>query len=150
MARSRNIKPGFSKNEFLAQRSFPARLLFATLPTIADREGRLEDRPLRIKGELFPYEEIDVDALLDDLARCLAGEDHPFIVRYEVDGVRYLQIVKFSQNQNPHRDEKASCIPSCEHVAPSVLSTEQASCEHHTGTKQAPNARLKVKGISNK
>ncbi len=111
MARSRNIKPGFAKNEFLAQRSFPARLLFALLPTIADREGRLEDRPLRIKGELFPYEEIDVDALLDDLARCLAGEDHPFIVRYKVEGVRYLQIVKFSQNQNPHKDEKAAGFP---------------------------------------
>ncbi len=150
MARSRNIKPGFAKNEFLAQRSFSARLLFALLPTIADREGRLEDRPLRIKGELFPYEEIDVNALLDELAGMLPGQDHPFIVRYEVDGVRYIQIVKFSQNQNPHKDEKASSIPPCDYRAPSVLSTEQASEKHHTNTKQAPNARLKESVTSNK
>ena len=45
------------------------------LPTIADREGRLEDRALRIKAELFPYEQIDVDALLDDLARRML--EHP-------------------------------------------------------------------------
>ena len=42
--------------------SMSARLLFVGLWTIADRNGRLEDRPKRIRAELFPYDEIDADA----------------------------------------------------------------------------------------
>ena len=49
MARARNIKPGFFKNEFLAEMPCEVRLLFIGLWTLADREGRLEDRPKRIK-----------------------------------------------------------------------------------------------------
>lgn len=147
MARSRNIKPGFSKNEFLAQKSVTARLLFAMLPTIADREGRLEDRPLRIKGELFPYENHNVDALLNELAAVDdAYQDHPFIIRYEVDGRKYIQITKFRDNQNPHTEERESCIP--EYVA----GTTQAPCsddaQHDGDTVPASECGLKVKGIS--
>ena len=48
MARARNIKPGFFANENLAECDPLARLLFAGLWCLADREGRLEDRPKRI------------------------------------------------------------------------------------------------------
>jgi hypothetical protein len=50
MPRTRQIKPGFFKNDELAELPIEARLLFAGLWTIADREGRLEDRPKKIKG----------------------------------------------------------------------------------------------------
>jgi len=33
-----------------------ARLLYPGLWMLADREGRLEDRPLRIKAEILPYD----------------------------------------------------------------------------------------------
>ena len=69
MARARNIKPGFYKNEDLAECSPWARLIFPGLWMLADREGRMEDRPKRIKGELLPYDSIDVDPLLEELAR---------------------------------------------------------------------------------
>lgn len=115
MARARNIKPGFFKNDELAQCSHGARLLFAGLWTLADREGRLEDRPLRIKGELFPYEECDVGGWLNQLAA------KRFIVRYEVDGCKYIQINTFAKHQNPHCKEPASSIPApCEHGARTV------------------------------
>jgi len=39
MARSRNIKPGFFKNDHLVELPFEYRLLFAGLWTLADREG---------------------------------------------------------------------------------------------------------------
>ena len=39
MSRSRNIKPGFFKNEHLAECQPLARLLFIGLWTLADREG---------------------------------------------------------------------------------------------------------------
>jgi hypothetical protein len=105
VARSRNIKPGFFANEDLAETSHAARLLFAGLWCLADREGRLEDRPRYIKGELFRFEEVDVDALLWELVGA------KMIVRYSVGDARYIWIPKFKIHQNPHPSEKVSIIP---------------------------------------
>jgi hypothetical protein len=106
MARARNIKPGFFKNEVLAEMPCEARLLFIGLWTLADREGRLEDRPKRIKGELFAFDSFDVDAMLN----LLQGDG--FLTRYEAGGVRYIQIENFVKHQDPHYKEKASEIPA--------------------------------------
>jgi hypothetical protein len=104
MARARNIKPGFFKNEDLAECSPWARLCFAGLWTLADREGRLEDRPKRIKGELFAFDTIDVEPLLKELER------FKFIVRYETDGMKAIQISEFARHQSPHYSESPSVI----------------------------------------
>lgn len=106
MARARNIKPGFFKNEELAECSVWARLLFAGLWTLADRDGRLEDRPKRIKGELFAFDSIEVAPLLDELAT------HGFIYRYQCAGTAVLQILKFKKHQNPHHREPGSAFAS--------------------------------------
>lgn len=108
MARSRNIKPGFFKNEELAELPFETRLLFAGLWCLADREGRMEDRPKRIRAEVFPYDLIDCDPLLDQLHAT------GFIVRYEVDGSKYIEIPSFLVHQNPHKNEADSDIPKKE------------------------------------
>lgn len=105
MARARNIKPGFYKNEDLAECSERARLLFPGLWMLADREGRLEDRPRRIKGEIFPFDAFDVEPLLEELARW------DFIRRYVVNGKRFIQVVRFAEHQSPHGTEKDSDIP---------------------------------------
>ena len=104
MARSRNIKPGFFKNEELAECSLAARLCFAGLWLLADREGRLEDRPKRIKGELFPFDTFEAGPLLDEL------HNHGFIVRYRNEAGSFIQISKFLEHQNPHYSEKPSVI----------------------------------------
>ncbi len=105
MARSRNIKPGFCRNEDLAECSVAARLCFALLPMLADREGRLEDRPKRIKGELFPFDAFEVEPLLVELER------HELIARYEVGGLGLIQILGFCKHQNPHHRELPSTMP---------------------------------------
>jgi hypothetical protein len=105
MARARNIKPGFFKNEDLAELDPFARLLFIGLWTIADRAGRLEDRPKRIKAELFPYDNVDVDELLKEL------KNFGFILRYTAEGMKYISIPKFTIHQNPHKNESPSVIP---------------------------------------
>lgn len=105
MPRARNIKPGFFANEDLAEIEPIGRLLFIGLWTLADRDGRLEDRPKRIKGELFPYDNCDINALLDDLQK------YGFILRYEVEGGKYIQIVNFSKHQNPHPKEPSKDFP---------------------------------------
>lgn len=108
MSRSRNIKPGFFQNEYLADLPYEARLLFIGLWTVADRRGRLEDRPKGIKGKVFPFDaEVDVDVLL----QLLSDSPDQFIVRYAVDGTRYIQITNFEKHQSPHLKEAESIIP---------------------------------------
>lgn len=104
--RARNLKPGFFKNEALAECSPLARLLFAGLWCLADREGRLEDRPKRIRAELLPYDDGSVEDLLSELHE--AG----FILRYAAAGGRFIQVVNFGKHQNPHCKEQASTIPA--------------------------------------
>lgn len=104
MPRIRFIKHEFFIDDDLANQSHAARLLFIGLWTLADREGRLEDKPAKIKAQLFPYEQMDVDRMLSELA-------DGFVTRYEVDGKAYIQINNFAKHQNPHYKEKPSTIP---------------------------------------
>ncbi len=106
MARARNIKPGFFANENLAECDPLARILFAGLWCLADRDGRMEDRPKRIRAELLPYDSCDADELLNQL------QQHGFILRYEACGSRYIQVLNFEKHQNPHVKEAKSTIPA--------------------------------------
>jgi hypothetical protein len=115
MARARNLKPSFFTNDQLAECQPLARLLFAGLWCVADRAGRLEERPKRIKAEVLPYDTCNVEKLLAELA------SRGFIQRYEVNGAKFIQIKNFEKHQDPHVREKASTIPApCEHGASTV------------------------------
>lgn len=103
--RARNIKPGFYKNEELADCSPWSRLLAPGLWMLADKEGRMYDRPKRIKAEIFPYDNVEIEQLLEELVRCR------HILRYEVDGRRFIQVLTFSDHQRPHSNETKSLIP---------------------------------------
>lgn len=119
MARSRNIKPGFFRNEHLGVVSPCARLLFAGLWCWADREGRLEDRPARLKAEILPYDPVDVDSLLTELAAQTENGYPALLIRYESNGHKYLQIMNFHKHQTPYYKEPESQIPS-----PDLVQTE--------------------------
>lgn len=105
MARARNIKPGLFSNELMAELPAFDRLLFIGLWCLADREGRLEDRPKRIKMELFPCDTYDVEAGLANLASA------KFITRYSVEGFSAIEIDNFQKHQRPHGTEKDSSLP---------------------------------------
>lgn len=106
MARARTIKPGFFTNDTLGSLPPVVRLLFAGLWTISDRNGRLEDRPVRIKALLLPYDSVNVNKALTTLA------DSGFIVRYQLDGAKYIEIANFRKHQTPHLKEGESTIPA--------------------------------------
>lgn len=91
--RIRTIKPEFFKHDKLGELPAMARLLFISLWCLADRRGRMEDRPKRIKAECLPYDDCDVDGLLQAL------NDAGFICRYEVDGLRVIEIESFEKHQ---------------------------------------------------
>ena len=129
MARSRNIKPGFFLNEELAEISPEGRLLFIGLWCLADREGRLEDRPKKIKAEIFPYENYDVEN---------------FIKRYGVAEKRYLQVTNFTRHQNPHPKEAKSTIPAYEEIPETLENTERREKDKPSREK-VRSSREKVK-----
>ena len=111
MPRSRNIKPGLFKNEILGDADPIYSLLFVGLWTLADKEGRLENRPKKIKAEIFPYR-FDLD-----LSMALAWlMDESFIVEYGIGGKSYFQINNWHKHQSPHHKEVKSEIPSIEQV----------------------------------
>lgn len=105
MGRARLLKPGFFTNELLAELPYEGRLLFAGLWTLADREGRLEERVKRIKAAVFPFDEVDVLSLL------IALEVRGFIDRYMSAGMALIQVAKFSEHQTPFHREPASTLP---------------------------------------
>lgn len=104
MARARNIKPGFFGNELLAELPFEFRLLFIGLWTLADRAGRLEYRPKKIRAALFPFDSVDVERGVEQLCK------YGFAVMYEMGGKLVLQIANWEKHQNPHFRERASEI----------------------------------------
>lgn len=135
MARARNIKPGFFSNEDLAECSPWARLCFAGLWTLADREGRLEDRPKRIKGELFRFDTIEVEPLLQELER------FKFIIRYVVDGQRFIQVAEFKAHQTPHYSEKPSVIKPPGFQESKTYEDDQPPREHQEESEKQPASR---------
>lgn len=103
--RARSIKPGIFENEILGTADPIYTVLFAGLWCCADKAGRLEDRPLKIKGQIFRFRDgLDIESALTWLA------DNNFIVRYKVKGDKYIQIVNFEKHQHPHHTEKDSQI----------------------------------------
>jgi len=113
MPRIRGLKPDFFKDEDLATLPFECRILFEGLWCYADKKGRMEDRPKYLKAEIFPYDKIDIEKVLNLLA-CPNLQDRPkkiFIRRYSVNGSKYIDIPEFLTHQTPHHTEKESIIP---------------------------------------
>lgn len=127
--RARLLRPEFFVHERLCERPALERLLFEGLWCLADREGRLEDRPGRIKVQVLPWDTCDVNEMLAGLAH--VGS----IVRYEVDGKRYLAIPSFTSYQKPHHREPASVIPAPCHKKP-----RQGTARPRNGTAQPAQA----------
>ncbi len=107
MARARNIKPAFFQNEDLAELKPIERLAFIAMWTVADYRGCIEYRAKRLKVQLLPYDNCDIDTIVTNL------EQSRFITTYNVNGQNYIKILNFEKHQNPHPNEKkaGSTIP---------------------------------------
>jgi hypothetical protein len=99
--RIRSIKPEFWQDERLATVSLSARLLFVGLWNLADDFGVLRGNPRLIRGQLFPYDAIDVEPLLAELERARR------IVRYRPDGEDLVLIRNFTKHQKLDRRIKS-------------------------------------------
>lgn len=140
MARARNIKPSFFDNEELAQCEPLARLLFIGLWCVADREGRLEDRPIRLKHQILGYDDCEIEPLLEQLA------SKGVITRYKVPrlptkaaSASTILVNRFLAHQKPHHNEVPSVLPP-----PGDLEPETPKEHKPTGSKP----RLPAKVVS--
>jgi hypothetical protein len=124
MSRQRMIRPEFFVDAELADLPPITRLLFIGLWTLADREGRLKDRPRMIKLAILPADEGNVDEMLEQLSAIGS------IRRYEVDGVRYIDIPGFITYQRIHPREAQSEIPPFKTRKVTVLQESRVKDEH--------------------
>jgi hypothetical protein len=127
MARIRSIKPEFWKNETLGELSSDAQLLFIGLWNLCDRRGFTEYRPKRIKAELFPYRDFDVESNINILLKC----ENQFIRIIEYEGKEFLHVINFVKHQVINIKEAESNIPK-EYW--NTTSTVQAQYKYSTDT----------------
>jgi hypothetical protein len=131
--RIRALKPGFFKNEQLAELSPWHRLCFEGLWCYADRDGRLRDRPKRIKAEVFPYDDVNFDALLWDLTR--AG----LIRRYVIGSQPLIDIPTWHAHQRPRPDEAESELPPYASGTDRTSPVDATTCPIATPTVTDPS-----------
>ena len=124
MARIRSIKPGFCTSEAIAALPVPVRLHFAMLWTHCDDHGRGVDNPRLIKAALWPLDDDVTAAVVESYQETLA--DHGRIDRYEVDGKRYFQVLRWDEHQRPQRPAD-SVIPESSAAAPVPVADGSAS-----------------------
>lgn len=133
MARARNIKPGFFESDQIGEVSFCARLLFIAMWQIADRCGRLERRPAKLRAYAFRYDALsvaDVEAMLGELERV------GLVKTTDFDGLNVIEIPTFTKHQTPHPKEpslyeprKVSALPPVEAQKPRKVSAHPPSHE---------------------
>lgn len=130
MARQRTLHPNFFVDEKVVQVSAFARLMFQGLWCLADREGRLERKPLKLKMQLFPADAVDGEHLIAEL------EVVGLVTKYEVDGHAYIFIPGFSRHQHVHPKEVPSKLPSPQSPGQDVKHEAKAQAfGHGTGVE---------------
>lgn len=104
--KARTISPDFWMDEFVMSCEPSARLLLLGIWALADREGRLEDKPRLIKGLVLPFDDdIDINDLLRQLLK------HRLITRYEIDGQQLIWCNDFHKWQKKLRNQVPSVLP---------------------------------------
>lgn len=132
MSRKRILNPEQTVDEDVNSLSIHARFVWTWLPCHADREGRLLDRPFTLKVAILPIDEVDMNALLEEIA------SRGFIIRYQVEGRRCIQIRTFLKHQVPHPREAASTIPP----PPASQGEPRASQDQPLARQGSPKASL--------
>jgi hypothetical protein len=135
--RARNIKPALFKNEVLGSADPLYTILFEGLWCMADREGRLQDRPARIKAEVFPYRNVDIEAMLGWLT-----EAH-FIDRYTTKLGNVISVVEFLKHQRPHKNEPQSeLLPRKQRLNTTKTSTNGGRAPTNVGRTRSDSGSL--------
>jgi len=114
LARIRSLKPEYWADQKLVRCCRDARLLYIALWNFADEQARMVGDPRQVKGLCFALDDdltaSDIDRLLGELASL--GR----VVRYEVDGERYLHLPKLASHQRLDERQPSRYPPPPEHA----------------------------------
>ena len=159
--RIRTIKPTFWTSEDIA--SLPSdttRLLFIGLWNYVDDDGRGQDNPALIRAALFPLDDRTLTDVDTEMARLQSAG---LIVRYSVNGRRYLHVKNFDKHQVINRKTRSQLpepplteLHVSEHGAASVHShregkgreEEGKGREHSVDEPERPSLELVVADVS--
>ena len=108
MGRIRTLKPEFPQSESLGSVSRDARLLFLSLMTIADDEGRARGASRMLASLLFPYDD-DAPALIEGWLQELERID--CIARYRAAGSTYLKVTNWLKHQKIDKPSASKLPP---------------------------------------
>lgn len=138
MARIRTIKPGFFESEDVSALPLRARLTWIGLWTQCDDHGRTKDNARLIKARIWPLDDVTLREVEDDLIT-LAAEGR--IVRYEVDGKRYLAIVNWHEHQTINRPSPSNIPPPVDN--PVDVAVTSGNDAHAPLTEDSRNAHVR-------
>jgi len=108
MPRIRTIKPEFFTSLTIADLPITARLTFIGLWTHCDDEGRCVDDARLIKAAVWPLDDRTAAEVEEDL-KAIAHKS--LIIRYEVDGRRYLAVRNWREHQRVNRPTPSRIPP---------------------------------------
>jgi len=105
--RIRQIRAEVVCTEKFALLSPWAQLAIIKLPICSDKNGTFVWLPRTLKSWLFPFDEMDFDAVLDELLK------HGYVTKFTVEGVCYGSVTDFEEHQyiNPKESEKSAVYP---------------------------------------
>jgi hypothetical protein len=135
MPKIRTVKPELFRHEALFEAEqyyqLPLRLGFIGLFTCCDREGRFRWQPKQLKLDIFPYDEIDMELILEVFA--VRG----FIVKYQANDKFYGCIPSWKNHQCINHREAESTLPSPKNAQIILVN------EFDVNTLSAKNLRVK-------
>jgi len=105
MARIRSVHPGLASDEAYMSMSMTAKAAWPLLWTECDDQGVFEWKPIVLKARIFPADNVDFSALLDEWV----GLD--CIKMIEVDGKPYGLVRNFLKYQRPKNPSIRHAIP---------------------------------------
>lgn len=134
MARIRSLHPGLFTDENYAVLSFPARELLKGLWVEADDNGIFEWKPLTLKMRIFPADNVDVPALLEEL-------ETSWVRQFQVDGKTYGACKNFCQFQRPKKPKQV--YPAPEEIKPYIkygYKARSSEQDNHDGAENGNGA----------
>lgn len=103
--KDRDVRASIFKNEILGVLPGEVFVLFCGLWCFSDREGLFEWKPLKIKAEIFPYKDVEIEKLLAILI------ENNFLHKYRVASSWYGEVVNFKKHQYIQKNEASSELP---------------------------------------
>lgn len=137
MPRKRMIDPEFWLDEELAELSMEARLFYIGTWNFADDYGVIEYRTKKLKAQIFPYDDVDVERCIKELVKI--GK----LVPFSTNGRKYLYIKNFTKWQMINRPSKRRFAEPPQEIEDSLNTckglTEHSVSAHEQFTEQSVN-----------